>query len=196
MDLEKLKNSTEIGKEIKDIEAFYETLDKELSAFDKKVGIECICNDGNCCEHFVPSLTALEAQYMAYAIIKSGKEEDVLERLGKYDEKSGVCPLYNKEGAFHCSLYMGRGLICRLFGQACFTNKEGHGIFHPCKWNINRKKLEQDDLKGMNVPIMGEYGRALCSIDSNGMDSEAIDIAILKALEKLKLTMELLDEET
>ena len=196
MNLEKLRADTEIGKEIKDMGAFYKAMDNDLASFDKEMGIVCRCKSGNCCEHFVPSLTPLEAQYLAYVIIRDGKEEDVLSRLSAYGPRSGVCPLYNKEGNFHCSLYLGRGLICRLFGAACFVDKEGRGIFHSCKWNSDKKSFDEKVLEGKKIPIMGDYGRALGSMEGNEQDAEAINLALPKAIEKIKLVLSLIDKDS
>ena len=196
MDLEKLRQDTAIGKEIEDMEAFYKALDSDLDIFDRKMGICCNCESGACCKHYVPYLTPLEAQYLAFIIIKDGKEEEVLSRLSSSDDKSGICPLYNKEGSFHCSLYGGRGLLCRLFGAACFVNKEGDGIFHPCKWNKNQRTLGKEELGNHAIPIMGDYGRALSTIEGNEQETESIYIALPKAISKIKMILSLIDEDS
>ena len=195
MNLEELRKGTEIGKEIDSIEELYATIDSDLEAFDSKAGIHCICEHGSCCEHYIPELTPLEAEYLAYIILRDGREEEVVNRLSSFNQDLGICPLYNKDGNYHCSVYSARSLLCRLFGSACFVDKNGHRFFHPCKWNKDTKCFSEEELKNNTIPSMGEYGRALYSLPGNDEDTETIDIALPKAIGKLKLVMSLMDRQ-
>lgn len=195
MDFDRLKRNSEVGKELCDIEEFYRNVDSHLEAFDSDMGIHCICTAGTCCKHFIPDLTPLEAEYLAYIVLKSNREEEICSRLASYDPQSGICPLYNKDGSFHCSLYQGRGLLCRLFGAACFVDKNGKGIFHACKWNDDRKDISEESLEGKTLPIMGDYGRELMALDGNEHETELIHIALPKAIAKIEFIISLLEQE-
>ena len=185
MNLESLKVNTNCGKHIAELEAIYRTLDAQLEFFDAKMGIRCNCSSGTCCEHFVPELSSVEAEYLAYEIYRQDQVEEVLDRLRKYNRSLGVCPLYNKDSIYHCSFYQGRGLICRLFGAACFVDKNGNYCFRSCKWNNEKTSLNIEKDKGDFIPSMGGYGRLLEAIDSNENKMESIEIALLKAINKI-----------
>lgn len=194
MNFDLLKNQTECGKKLESLELFYSALDNDLNDFNRKTGICCKCDHGSCCENYVPELTSTESEYLAYVIIKEGKDEEILEKLSNYDRSSGVCPIYRKEGEFHCSLYLGRGLICRLFGSACFIGKDGRACFRRCKWNKEKSNSETIYFDE-EVPTMGSYGRMLAGLDGNYDEKESIEIALPKAINKIRFLLMLAEAD-
>lgn len=175
------------GEQARELCSIYEKLDQAISEFLSCYDIHCKSGCGTCCEHFVPDITEAEANYLALYIIENKREEEVLGRFLDFSEdKKGPCPLYNKDSAFHCSVYQARPLICRLFGSTCFVNKEDKPIFRHCKWNDNHKDLSSSDIT-TEVPVMGKYGLAVENVIANHSDTRLLPDAVTRAIFKMSL---------
>ena len=180
------------GEMISSLRAVYEELDEKQARFQKDFPINCKDGCGECCLHYVPQLTQAEALVAAYVVLRDEREEEILSRLNSGDQSSSVCPLYNKEGEYHCSLYEGRSMVCRLFGFSCSENKEHHIVWRSCKWKKDSKEEIDTSLllsKRNDVPVMSEYGERLEECSS--IESESIYTALLKAIWKLKMILEM-----
>ena len=175
------------GEQIGEMRLIYEKLDKAIAGFLSEYDIHCKSGCGTCCEHFIPDITEAEAIYLANFVIENNRVDEVLSRIEGFDKETATgCPLYNKDTPYHCSVYNGRPLICRLFGSTCFVNKEDKPIFKHCKWNDNTKDLRADDISS-SVPVMGQYGVAIENVKGNHPDTELIPDALPKAIFKLSL---------
>lgn len=185
---------TLVGERIEYLKNAYSELDEVQKRFSEDFGVSCIHSCGKCCQHYVPYLTETEALLSAYVIIMDGKEDEVMSRLNSGNPDSKVCPLYNSEGDFHCSLYNGRSMVCRLFGFSASQDKEGHVVWKACKWKgesgekIDSSSLEKDR---KSVPVMSEYGEKL--EECGGTEGESIYDAIPKALWKVKMILRMTD---
>ncbi len=175
------------GEQLDEMRSIYEKLDVAIAEFQREYDIHCKGGCGTCCEHFIPDITEAEANYLAAFVIENKRAEEVLKRFEGFDkDEVHGCPLYNKDTPFHCSVYNGRPLICRLFGSTCFVNKEDKPIFKHCKWNDNTKDLKAGDIT-TSVPVMGEYGIAVVNTVGNYPDTELLPFALPKAIFKLSL---------
>ena len=189
--LEKL-SGTVCGEKISEMLSIYQTLDEHQARFHSKFGVKCINGCGSCCEHYVPFLTEAEALVAAYVVLRDDREEDVMTRINSFSEESGVCPLYNKDGEYHCSLYEGRSMVCRLFGLSVSQDKEGKMVWKPCRWKggegevLDRKALEENK---EDVPVMSHYGEKL--EECGEVDGELLDSAIPKAIWKIKMILQM-----
>ena len=47
---------------------------------------------------------------------------------------SCICPFWDKNSPYHCTIYGGRAFICRLFGASASKSKHGKAVFKPCKF--------------------------------------------------------------
>ena len=185
-------DSTIPGEMISSLMKVYRELDEKQSRFQHDFHVSCIEGCGECCLHYVPVLTQAEALVAAYVIIRDKKEDQVLSRLNGSDPNSPVCPFYNKEGGYHCSVYEGRSMVCRLFGFSCSENKEHELVWRSCKWKDgNKEEIASDDLKAnrVDVPVMSEYGERL--EECSDIEGESIYSAIPKAIWKLKMILEM-----
>lgn len=187
--LEKALSSTLEGEHIASLNKVYGDLDTHQKLFNERFQISCIEGCGKCCEHYVPVLSEAEAQQAALEILKAGREEEILNRLSKADSTSTCCPLYNKDGLFHCSLYSGRSLVCRLFGNAASEDKEHLPVYKPCKWKTAEEPIPTSELLLHKeiVPVMSYYGDRLLECNEGFSEGEPIVIALQKALSKLML---------
>ena len=119
--------------------------------------------------------------------------------MSQTDHDNPPCPLYgidNKE--HHCTVYPYRPLICRLFGAAASKSKDGHPVFRNCKWNDN---------PGLEIPshvleehkeylvVMSDYGMRLEEEEINDTDTSMIYDALLRAVNKVDLILELNEQQ-
>lgn len=180
------------GEMISKLRDVYAALDEKQARFQDKFSVSCINGCGECCQHYVPVLTQAEALAAAYVIIRDKREEEVLERLNSGDPNSSMCPLYNKDREYHCSLYEGRSMVCRLFGFSCSEDKEHNLVWKACKWKGEEgEEIDPSVLmeNRKDVPVMSEYGERL--EECSDIEGEIMYSAIPKALWKLKMILEM-----
>ena len=197
-ELEKIKG-TELYEHIVRTAQIYSDLEKHQEFFCSGFNVHCKEGCGSCCEHFVPDITEREAEYLAFGLISEGRAETVLEKVSQTDHDNPPCPLYdidNKE--HHCTVYPYRPLICRLFGAAASKSKDGHPVFRNCKWNDN---------PGLEIPshvleehkeylvVMSDYGMRLEEEEINDTDTSMIYDALLRAVNKVDLILELNEQQ-
>lgn len=177
--------STVTGEKIHRLIEVYDALDSAEKAFCSAVSLKCTPSCGECCRHYVPVLTESEAEVAAWAVINEKREDEIIKRLEKGDKESGVCPLYNKDKAEHCSLYEGRSMVCRLFGSSVSLDKNGEPAFKDCKWKKKKLELKKKDMEENCdiLPVMSIYGE---SLEGEG---ESIYTALPKAIDKIKLLL-------
>jgi Fe-S-cluster containining protein len=175
------------------IENIYNELNTKQDKFCNTFNIHCKKNCGECCKHFYPDVTRLEALYVAYGLIKDNKVDwalslfDEFEKEGKFDH----CPFYNDE--VHCSIYTIRPLICRLFNAAASTDKLNKPVFRSCKYNDSKYCRNNDDFKvhQEDVITMEEFGEMVQSIDTSSNLPEDFIPAVRKAIAKLQFIIDL-----
>ncbi|HPR32745.1 MAG TPA: hypothetical protein PLK12_11645, partial [Prolixibacteraceae bacterium] len=117
--------------------------------------------------------------------------EGILEE--KYGEFSDLLPdhclLYqaaSEQGKGRCSEYAFRCLVCRLFGNAALTGKDGEKKYSGCK--ILKDKVVDPEIFGAVVqhraPVYSDYYYQLRSIDNDyGALLLPINRAIMKSME-------------
>ena len=67
-------------------------------------------------------------------------------------EMSGACPLYRREGDFHCTVYATRPLVCRVFGFSGDRDKWGRLRYAPCRFMEASSKVRKEEyLREMKV---------------------------------------------
>ena len=191
--LEKLENTT-IVERIKQIIILYDELEEKQKKFCSTFDIHCGNGCGECCEHFTPDISEVEALFLAYGLIKEGKDEEVLNLLHSKDPTiDNYCPLYNKDNIYHCSVYKFRPLVCRLFGASASLDKERHCVFRKCKYNAIGHDVSSDEFEQNRnlVVLMSDYGEAINEIEPTDMNRELLPIALEKAINKIKYILEL-----
>jgi len=175
------------------IKACYGKLERRQKEFCACFNIHCTENCGSCCEHFSPDVTAIEADFLAYGLIKEGKEDIVLELVKSKPDAEEHCPLYIKNSVHHCSVYKWRPLICRLFGAAASKNKNGEPTFRKCKWNELGHDITPEEFAAHKkaVVLMGDFGEMLENIDPDNSETELLTVALPKAVAKIQYMLEL-----
>lgn len=164
-------NDTELGDRLKALNSIYEDLDRDESRFCDSFDVHCKPGCGSCCEHFVPDITRIESEYLAFGLAVEGRQQEILDLVRDWDPENPVCPLYRFDTPFHCSVYRWRPLICRLFGASAVKGKDGKPQFRHCKWNQVALELSTQELeaKPEDVVLMSDYGMRLeqCIVADN-----------------------------
>ena len=155
---------------------------------------------GSCCERFVPDIQPLEADYAALWILRNRPE------LASVQARAAApCPYYAPDRPeAHCRIYGGRPLICRLFGFAAMSDKEGRRSYSLC-WRMPglagrpERSWEGNDLEtalGAVPPLMADFGFRLQGLSSPApFPRPLIGEAIGDSLTRLRFLMALAGDE-
>ncbi|NLC93492.1 MAG: YkgJ family cysteine cluster protein [Treponema sp.] len=168
--LSKIKGTNEYDILVK-TEKMYDRISKEQSKWYEISKFSCPSGCGNCCRHFEPDLLECEALYMAAWLIENQNDVAMQIKDGSFPFDNGsACLLFNPNSDYHCSIYNGRAVICRLFGASGFKDKKGCLVWKPCKFYpveklsehnppISHKQYSKDeviDLFGTTPPLMSD----------------------------------------
>ena len=126
---------TQIYSIVKQVESVYQKIQIAQADWYEKSQFFCPEGCGECCRNFEPDLLECEATFMAVWLLQNQKETayKVMEGEFPFMNNKG-CPFWNENSPYHCSIYEGRGFICRLFGASGFRSKEGSTVWKPCKF--------------------------------------------------------------
>jgi len=104
----------------------------------KKVSpFQCPDGCGCCCVDFEPDILESEALYLAAWMLYHQKDRAEAILSGNFESlgtSNSGCILFNPDSPYHCTVYEGRCLICRLFGYSGDRGKEGEIRWKPCKF--------------------------------------------------------------
>ena len=132
--LEKLEG-TSVHDVLINMEEAYQRINEEQGEWYEKTKFTCPSGCGQCCENFEPDLFECEALYMSAWLLENQREVALNIAEGRFPfEKPKGCQLFNPDSPYHCSIYMGRAYICRLFGACSSYSKEGEKTWKPCKF--------------------------------------------------------------
>ncbi len=162
----------------------YKSIEKGQSDWKKSGGSFCPDGCGNCCVDFEPDVTEGEAIYLAWWLLRNKPETAQAIANGTYisprGENPSGCILFEPDSPFHCTVYDGRCLICRIFGFSGDTGKDGKKRWKPCKFIpedlLKAKKLEHRqyfeeelmELFGILPPSMAELVQQALSVCPGG----------------------------
>ncbi|QBN18512.1 YkgJ family cysteine cluster protein [Flavobacterium nackdongense] len=162
-----------IEQKVRQVEALYSRLEKEITAFKSATNLHCLVGCGKCCSKPDIDASPLEFLPWAFHLFLNGKAEEVLLELD--NSPITTCHIYRplallEEYNGSCSNYSYRGMICRLFGYAASRDKYAKLRLAICKIikedqleNFNStEKLISD---GLYVPIFTDYYMQLAQID-------------------------------
>lgn len=181
-----------IEHKVRLVEALFDRLEIEITAFKSETHLFCNAGCGKCCSN--PSIDASPLEFLPWAfhLFLNGIAEETLAQLNNSSSKN--CHLYHPLSALehhkgNCSNYRYRGLICRLFGYAANTDKYGKLRLATCKiikeeQQENFQTAEELINKGKNVPIFTDYYMRLAQIDLK------MGITLLPINEALKMAIE------
>lgn len=175
-------------------------LDAQVAAFIAASGLHCPQGCGECCCSDKVEATVLEMLPLAFALFADGQAELLIKRLEKVNGR-GECLLHRPDlagpGAWPCTCYSHRGVVCRLFGFAGNLDRGGTPRLALCR------VLRQADLSGENplpleeevlalMPLFSEAGMRITALHPGlGTIRLPINSALLEALQKVGIALEL-----
>ncbi len=164
------------------------------AAARRDIHVVCPPDCGSCCHGFMPDVLPIEAEYIAYFILKENMHAGITSsantvssastefsafaapeaRLSrKASDSPSPCPFYepNTPGA-NCRIYPARPLICRLFGYASTRAKSGETTFRFCRHmptpdGLSERTLSARKLEhdiGATPPLMSDFSMELLAI--------------------------------
>ena len=203
--LEKLRG-TEEYEILSEMDSFYKRIAEEENLWLEKSKLTCPSGCGKCCEHFEPDLFEGEALYMAAWIFENKPEwiEKILQKKFPFPAENR-CPFFNPDSPFHCSIYLGRAFICRLFGASGTRDKKENEVWRPCKFypqeilaahqpplsHRTYSKAEIAAIFHALPPAMGDLMEQSLSITPDDESTEMLRDALPKALNKLLFILNL-----
>lgn len=181
-----------IEEKVKQVEALFDRLEIEITAFKSETHLYCNAGCGKCCS--TPNIDASPLEFLPWAfhLFLNGKAEETLVELQNNKVKN--CHLYRSISILEyqkgsCSNYRYRGLVCRLFGYAANTDKFGKLRMATCKiikeqQTENFTKAEELINKKIYVPIFSDYYMRLAQIDLR------MGVILIPINEALKMAIE------
>lgn len=173
-------------------------IDAQTAAFRAATGLGCPTGCGRCCDNPQIEATPLEMLPMALALIHQGEAAAWLERVRR-QAPLGTCVFYQADPAIsgngHCQKYTWRPLLCRLFGYAAVTDKQGLPVLSACS-RLGEQRPEQlaavqgAIATGCPVPKFADWQVRLTQLDPYwGHQHLPINQALMVALERVGLAL-------
>lgn len=181
------------------VQAVFDEVDRETSAFAAASGIACPPGCGACCHSPNVEASELEMLPMAEHLLETGEAETLHQHLHQHlkehlGDKTCVFfkPVPGSSTDGRCGRYLQRPLVCRLFGFAGRRNKEGQPQFNACKVHQQaiptevRDTIQRVDHGTLRPPLFSEAMDAVWAIHPTlGFDRFPINEALRKALERV-----------
>ncbi len=188
-------------KEVIDaLDGIYADIELRQREWKEAASFSCLDGCGSCCAHFEPDLLEAEALYLAAWILEHDRPlaERLLEGSHVSKNNGDGCILFDPDTPFHCTVYGGRCLICRLFGYSGDLDKDGKRRWRPCRFYPDDAlrpfehrvygEKELDALAPVRIPVMSDFmERALPLSPGSAGHTEPLREALPKALSKLLL---------
>jgi Fe-S-cluster containining protein len=194
---------TRIGELIVQLDGVYRSIETAQCDWKRASPFQCASGCGQCCVDFEPDVLPVEATYLAVWMLRNQRERALSILDGTFvsprpDPERG-CPLFNPDNPYHCTVYGGRALICRLFAYTGDRGKDGTPRWKPCKFlplqgtdgGLPRKRqysgAELLERFGAVPPLMCDISAQAVAIDPDGARDrrplrEALRDAIRNAL--------------
>ena len=118
------------------VDSLYNDIDAGQKLWKAKSPMQCPDGCGSCCVHFEPEVYEAEALYLAAWMLEhqSDRAERIVEAGNDAFTDRDGCILFDPDTAYHCTVYGGRCLICRLFGFSGDHGKDGAIRWKPCRY--------------------------------------------------------------
>ena len=203
------------------VDSLYNDIDADQKIWKAKSPMQCPDGCGSCCVHFEPEVYEAEALYLAAWMLENQSER--AERIAEADSGASIggdgCVLFDPESPYHCTVYGGRCLICRLFGFSGDHGKDRCIRWKPCRYMepsvvagnaaagisgtpINGTGTVQDvqtgrqygeeemmRLFGAVPPYMGAASSSLLALNPDDTHPRPLRIALPTAIKKLKMLL-------
>ena len=147
------------------VNALYNDIDSSQKLWKTRSPMQCPNGCGSCCVHFEPEVYEAEALYLAAWMLEHQSER--ADRIAEADVDSFTrgdgCFLFDPDSPYHCTVYEGRCLICRLFGFSGDHGKDGTIRWKPCRY-MQPSAKEADEM----------YAKAENTAADESFDAQAV----------------------
>ncbi|HKL87080.1 MAG TPA: YkgJ family cysteine cluster protein [Treponemataceae bacterium] len=202
---------TRIQEIIDGLESIYIQTEEAQKAWKAVTPFQCEPGCGTCCVDFEPDILESEALYLAAWMLENQKERAIAILEGTFmsprlDPERG-CIFFDPSTPYHCTVYEGRCIICRLFGYTGDKGKDGKLRFKPCKFlpfeNIKavhalRKQYTAEELLeyfGAIPPIMSDLtAQILCLTPDTIQERKPLREALPLALGRIVMIMRFFEQ--
>lgn len=199
MDLE----GTSIYPLIQNMENIYRMIAEQQQLWKENGPFSCSHGCGKCCENFEPDILEEEALYLACWLLEHQLEKAQQLMNGTYNaplgpEKQG-CIFYDPETPYHCTVYGGRTLICRLFGFSGDRGKDGNIRWRPCRfypkdtmpaeYNRQLSQIEMQTLFGAVPPAMDSVMQQVLMMHPGSTQTTPLREAVKRALRSINFLL-------
>lgn len=158
------------------IHSLYNDIDADQKIWKARSPMQCPDGCGSCCVHFEPDVYEAEALYLAAWMLEHQTER--ADRIAEAERDSFACGdgcfLFDPDSPYHCTVYGGRCLICRLFGFSGDHGKDGTIRWKPCRYmepsakassriagklpsGLSAKEADEMYAKAANIPVDGTF---------------------------------------
>ena len=190
------------------VDSLYNDIDSDQKLWKTKSPMYCPDGCGSCCVHFEPEVYEAEALYLAAWMLEHQSERaDRIAEAADSEAFAGGdgCFLFDPDSPYHCTVYGGRCLICRLFGFSGDHGKDGAIRWKPCKYmQLSRTATDgtfdvqtghqygQEEMMrlfGAVPPYMGAASSSLLALNPADTYPRPLKIALPAAIKKLKMLL-------
>lgn len=134
-----------VSEIISGMEKVYADISQRQAAWQQSGAPSCTDGCGECCIAFEPDVLESEAIYLAAWLLDNDPKKAQQIADGTFiplrDVNDKGCFLYDYNSPWHCTVYGGRCLICRLFGYSGDYGKNGERRFKPCRF-LSKSELD------------------------------------------------------
>ena len=195
---------TKIADALNGVHALYADIDTEQRLWKRHTPSPCPAGCGMCCEHFEPDVYEYEALYLAaWLLAHDAEKAERIRTHGALQSRNNDdgCFLYDPNTPYHCTVYGGRCLICRLFAHSGTRGKDMRVHWKPCKFiegtGKNREHREYGEaeliaLFGCFPPDMAQAAARLIALNPENTETRPLREALPEAIEKLRLILRFL----
>ena len=201
---------TQVYSIVKQVESIYQKIQITQAEWYGKSQFYCPEGCGECCRNFEPNLLECEAIFMAVWLLQNQKDIALKVMNGDFPFiKNNGCPFWDENSPYHCTIYEGRGFICRLFGASGFRSKQGSTVWKPCKFYpsdllskqkipLSHRQYSQEELKlifGITPPVMSDLMELSLSFNPGTQKTELIIDILPKEVRKLQWIISMNNKE-
>lgn len=190
---------TALAEPLRRLREIYDHIEQSQAEWIAASPFRCPEGCGACCESFEPDILEVEAYFLAAWLLVNQKEQ--VPAL-QYDSDRKGCILADPDNPYHCTVYQGRPLVCRLFAYSGDRGKDDTVRYRPCKAmkgdymknRIGKSYSEREllDLFGTLPPVMGDLaGEAALLFPDRSGDRYPLREILPEALAKIQHLMDL-----
>jgi len=191
---------TSIGAPLEGLHRIYERIGSDQDKWTSATPYRCPNGCGSCCEGFEPETLEVEALYLAAWLYRADGERfsAALEGYPESRAERPGCVLADPSGKYHCTVYGGRPLVCRLFAYSGDRAKDGSARFSLCSRMDDlggpRRMDEKAILErfGLLPPVMGDLaGEAESLLPDSAGERSPLRSALPRAAAKIRYLADL-----